>query len=396
MIDIKNKKDCSGCTACYNVCPTNAIEMVIDEEGFKYPKINKDKCIKCNLCSKICPMLKNKEDDTSNIKCYGAYNKNNDIKKNSTSGGFFSALAEKIIDKNGVVYGAKFDKDFNVIHYGTDKIEKLQAFRGSKYVKSELDKIFTEIKEILEQNRLVLFSGTPCEVYGLKAFLQKDYENLICAEVICHGVPSPLYYKKYRESKIKKYKSNITKLSFREKTYGYSSSTMTIKFENGKKYSRGHESDEMIKAFMRGYCSRESCYDCRFKSFGTVGDFKIGDLWNVEGYLGEEFKDGATLVITCSSKAEKILEELKDKIGIKEINKEKAEYYNGNGGTSMILHSANRPNERDTFLKDTSTMDFKNLRNKYLKMTYKEYAKMKLKPILYKMKLLDKIKSKSR
>ena len=130
MIDIKNKKDCSGCTACYNVCPTNAIEMVIDEEGFKYPKINKDKCIKCNLCSKICPMLKNKEDDTSNIKCYGAYNKNNDIKKNSTSGGFFSALAENIIDKNGVVYGAKFDKDFNVIHYGTDKIEKLQAFRG--------------------------------------------------------------------------------------------------------------------------------------------------------------------------------------------------------------------------------------------------------------------------
>ena len=396
MINIKNKQECCGCTACYNICPKNAIEMVVDEEGFKYPKIDKDKCIGCNLCSKVCPMLKKNSKIDNSIKCYGVYNKNENIKKNSTSGGFFTALAENIIDKKGIVYGAKFDENFDVVHCGVEDKEELAVLRGSKYVKSELGNTFTEIKEMLEKNRIVLFSGTPCEIYGLKSFLQKDYENLLCVEVICHGVPSPLYYKKYRDTKIKQYGSEIKRMSFREKTYGYSSSTMTIEFKNGRKYSRGHESDEMIKAFMRGYCSRETCYNCSFKSFGTVGDFKIGDLWNIEGYLGEEFREGATLVITCSLKAEEILKELKDKIQIKEIDKGKSEYYNGNGGISMILNSAYRPKERDTFLKDINNLKFDIVRKKYLKMTYKEYAKMKLKPILYKMKLLDKIKSKSR
>lgn len=398
MIKIKNKSDCTGCTACANICPKNAIEMVVDEEGFKYPKINKDKCINCDLCSKICPMLKKGIQEDNSIKFYGVYNKNNEIKKNSTSGGFFTALAEKIIENKGIVYGAKFDENFDVIHCGVESKEELSYFRGSKYVQSDLKMIFRDVKDKLENNRMVLFSGTPCQIYGLKAFLQRDYNNLYCVEVICHGVPSPMLYEKYRDYKIKKYKSDIKRLSFREKTYGYGSSTMTIEFKNGKKYSRGHESDELIKAFLRGYCSRETCYSCKFKSFGTVGDFKMGDLWNAEKYLGEKFKDGATLIITCSQKAEKILEQLEDKIQLKEIDKQKSEYYNGNGknSMSMILNSADRPKERGEFLKNVNIMGIERAKNKYLKMTYKEYVKMRLKPVLYKFKILDKIKSKSR
>lgn len=392
MIEINNKSECTGCTACACICPKNAIEMIADEEGFKYPVIDKKKCIDCNLCSKVCPMLKKYRNNENEIKCYAVYNKNEDIRKNSTSGGFFRALAENVIKNKGIVYGVKFDEKFNVIHYGTDKINELITFQGSKYVQSDLRMIFREIKEIVKKNRFVLFSGTPCQIYGLKSYLQEDYQNLICVEVICHGTPSPIYYQEYLKDKIKHYKSEIKSISFREKTYGYGSSTMSIEFKNGKKYKRGHESDEMIKAFLRGYCSKESCYHCYFKSFGTIGDFKMGDLWNIDGYLGNDFKDGATLVISCSRKAENLLKELKNVVVIKEIDKKRAEYFNGNGGVSMILNSAYRPQERDYFLKELNKIGYKKLRKRFLKISPKEYAKMKLKPILYKMKILDAIK----
>ena len=395
MIEIKNKSECTGCTACACICPKNAIQMVVDEEGFKYPIIDDKKCIGCNLCSKVCPMLKKYEKNENNIRCYAVYNKNEKVKKNSTSGGFFSALAEYVIKNKGIVYGAKFDENFNVFHYGTENINELSDFRGSKYVQSDIKNIFCEIGDKLEKNRLVLFSGTPCQVYGLKSYLQKDYSNLICVEVICHGTPSPIYYQEYLKDKIRHYKSEIKSISFREKTYGYGSSTMSIEFKNGKKYKRGHESDEMIKAFLRGYCSKESCYHCHFKSFGTIGDFKMGDLWNIDRYLGSDFKDGATLVISCSEKGEKLLKELNDRVVLKKIDKSKSEFFNGNGGTSMILNSAYRPQERDYFLTELNEFGYEKIRKKFLKIKPKEYMKMKLKPILYRMKLLDKIKLRS-
>lgn len=396
MIEIKDKSNCTGCTACASICPKNAIEMITDEEGFKYPIIDKEKCIGCNLCSKVCPMLKKYKKNNENLEFYAVYNRNEKIKNESTSGGFFTALAEKIIEDKGVVYGATFDENFNVIHCGVEKKEDLYKFRGSKYVQSDLGNTFKSIKELLEKERKVLFSGTPCQIYGLKSYLQKEYLNLICVEVICRGTPSPMFYKLYKEDKIKKYKSDIKSLSFREKTYGYNSSTMSIKFKNGKRYNRGHESDELIKAFLKGYCSKESCYQCHFKSFSTVGDFKIGDLWNVRNYLGESFQDGTTLVICCSEKANEILSKLQDLIIIKNIDRNNAEFYNGNGKTTMILDSAPRPKERDTFLKDLNKIGLIKVKNKYLKMKPKEYIKMKLKPILYKMNILDKIKSRSK
>ena len=396
MIEIKNKANCTGCTACASICPKNAIKMVANEEGFRYPVIDKEKCINCNLCSKVCPMLKQYNIDEKELKFYAAYNKNTKIKNESTSGGFVTALAEKIIDSNGVVYGAAFDKDFNVIHCGVKNKEDLSKFRSSKYVQSDLRNTYREVKENLENNITVLFSGTPCQIYGLKSFLQREYPNLICVEVICRGTPSPKYYQYYKENKIKKYKSEIQSLSFRKKTYGYNSSTMSIKFKNGKEYNRGHESDELIKAFLKGYCSKESCYSCHFKSFSTIGDFKVGDLWNLGKFLGNDFQDGTTLVICCSEKSREIINEFKDNVELKEISKDNAEFYNGNGNGSMILYRAQRPPERDTFLVDLEKLGFEKTKKKYLKLKPKDYIKMKLKPILYKMNLLDKIKLRSK
>ncbi len=396
MIEIKNKADCTCCTACASICPKDAIEMVKDEDGFKYPVVNKEKCIECGLCVNVCPMLKKYENKDNKIQFYAAYNKNADIKNESTSGGFFTALAEKVIDCGGIVYGAAFDDELNVIHCGVEDKKNLARFRSSKYVQSDLKSIFREIKENVERGRNVLFSGTPCQIYGLKSYLPKEYSNLICVEVICRGTPSPMYYEYYKKNKIEKYRSEIQSLSFRKKTYGYNSSTMSIQFKNGKEYNRGHESDELIKAFLNGYCSKESCYHCHFKSFTTIGDFKIGDLWNLGRYLGSEFQNGTTLVICCSDKAKNLLNQIKDAIELKEIDKKDAEFYNGNGNGSMILDIAYRPKERDTFLKDLRELGFRKVKSKYLKITPTEYVKMKLKPILYKLKLLDKVKLRSK
>ncbi len=397
MLEINNKENCSGCTACYNICPKKCIEMRQDEEGFLYPEVDKEKCVNCGLCEKICPLKQKKvEDDEKKVEFYVMTNKNNKIKKESTSGGIFSVFAKKIIEEKGIVFGAVFNDDFVVVHKGIETIEELQKFRGSKYVQSKLGDVFIQVKEELDKQRKVLFSGTPCQVAGLKAFLRKDYENLYCIDLICHGVPSPLYFEKYKEYKRKIKKAKITKMSFREKTYGYDSSTMSIYFENGKEYHKGHESDEMIKAFMRGLCSRQSCYKCHFKTiYRPYSDITLGDFWKPENLEPkEDFNIGATLVMIHTDKAKNILNSVKNEIYIKEIDLEKAIWHNGNGNkeASMLLNSAEKPQQRNTFLIDVANLDFTVVKKRYLRQSLKEKAKEQLKPILYKAGILTKVK----
>lgn len=397
MIQIVNKESCSGCTACYNICPKKCIKMKQDEEGFLYPEVDKEKCVNCELCETICPLKQKKvEDDEKKVEFYVMTNKNKQIKKESTSGGIFSVFAKKIIEEKGIVFGAVFNDDFVVIHKGIETIEGLQKFRGSKYVQSKLGDVFVQVKEELDRQRKVLFSGTPCQVAGLKAFLRKDYENLYCIDLVCRGVPSPMYFEKYKEQKIKSQKSNINKIAFREKTYGYSSSTMSIYFENGKEYHNGHESDEMIKAFMKGLCSKPACYKCNFKTiYRPYSDITLGDFWNPESIEPkEEFTRGATLVIVQSNKAKELVDLVKNEIYSKKIDYETAILHNGNGKkeASLLIRADKKPPQREEFLRDAAKLDFRTLKKKYLQETMKEKTKEKLKPIFYKMGILEKIK----
>ena len=282
MIDIQEKNKCCGCHACYNKCPKNAIEMIEDEKGFKYPKINNEKCINCGLCDKVCPIINNPKIQNE-PKAYACINKDEKIRMQSTSGGIFTLLATVIINKGGVVFGASFNNDFKVIHTYTETIEELEKFRGSKYLQSDINNSYKKAKDFLDNDRFVLFTGTPCQIEGFKSFLGKEYEKLYLQDIICHGVPSPKVwdeYKKYRENKAG---AKLKGMSFRSK-YGttWGKYHVNMKFENDKNYDMFHNDDVYMKAFLNHLSLRESCTDCKFKKKNRLSDITLADFWGIQ------------------------------------------------------------------------------------------------------------------
>ena len=320
-ISIDTKEDCCGCTACMNICPKNAIEMVEDREGFKYPRIDKEKCINCGLCKKVCPIYNKQEFNTFEQKAYLFQNKNEGVRSTSTSGGFYTSIGEYVINNNGVVYGAIFDDDFRVRHARATSKEELAKFRKSKYVQSDLNRVFTDVKKDLDSGKLVAFSGTPCQVAGIVKFLRREYDNLILIDVMCHSVPSPLIFEKYKKYVLEKMNATkIVSVDFRDKSkYGYKYSMMTIETDNGI-YSQGIDTDPYLRAFFNDYSVRPSCYNCKFKTQKRVSDITIWDCYNV-GEINKSFDDdkGTTRILVQSQKGLNILKKL-DGIRIEQID----------------------------------------------------------------------------
>lgn len=223
MIKTNDKKDCCGCSACVQRCPKQCISLYEDEEGFLYPRVDKTVCIDCGLCEKVCPVL-NQSEGHEPIAVYAAKNPNEEIRMQSSSGGIFTMLAERIIDEGGVVFGACWDKDWNVVHDYAESKEDIAKFRGSKYVQSNIGETFKQTETFLIEGRKVLFSGTPCQIAGLKHFLLKDYDNLLTIEIICHSVPSPGVWKKYLTEELNSNGltiGDIQQINFRDKSTGW-------------------------------------------------------------------------------------------------------------------------------------------------------------------------------
>ena len=196
MIEILNKKDCCGCSACVQICPVKCIHLQEDEEGFLYPIVDKAKCIECGQCEKVCPFL-NIENERKPIKVFAAQSKDDQLRLNSSSGGIFSLLAECVLAEGGVVFGVRFDDNWQPVFDYAENIAELDAFRGSKYVQAIVGNAYIDAKAFLKQGRKVMFSGTSCQIAGLKKFLKTEYENLLTVDVVCHGVPSPLVWRHY-------------------------------------------------------------------------------------------------------------------------------------------------------------------------------------------------------
>lgn len=317
MINISqnNKKDCCGCTACASVCPKQCIKMTEDNEGFKYPKVDKSLCIDCNLCEKVCPIINNNSDTQKPTQAYILRNNDPDIVKVSTSGGAVTAISEVILSENGIVFGGAFDDNFDVCHRSAENAEDLKIFRSSKYVQSDLNDTYLQVKAQLESGRLVMFTGTPCQVEGLHHFLRKPYDNLFTVDFVCRAVPSPLVWRKYRKLMTEKYNSKITYANFREKTYGYHSANLTVRFENKKKSIENTKTDYMLKSFFDGICSRPSCYSCAFRKIKRVSDLTVFDCWNITHYVPTLTDDdkGYTAVIVQSEKGKEMIEKITDK-----------------------------------------------------------------------------------
>lgn len=322
MIEILSKQDCCGCFACSQICPQCCITMCEDDEGFCYPKINKDVCVNCHLCEKVCPIIR-QEKTRNPLRIYAAKNINEEIRMQSSSGGVFTVLAEKIIDEGGIVFGAKFNENWEVVHGYTTTRDGLAAFRGSKYVQSSIGNSFSDAKSFLKQGKKVLFSGTPCQIAGLKSFLRKEYNNLITVDFICHGVPSPKIWRMYlNETVLCQCKKNlqfsnsmskesiqVQDISFRNKHFGWANFSFSLKFsafEEREKHILFLEPlyrNAYLKGFIRNLYLRPSCHLCSFRELRSGSDITMGDYWGVQNVF-PEFADnkGISLVLINSER----------------------------------------------------------------------------------------------
>lgn len=343
MID--NKKDCCGCTACMHICPVKCIKMQEDEEGFLYPVTDKKKCINCHKCEKVCP-IRNIINDNAETETYVGYNKNEEIRKQSSSGGMFSVVAEWILRQNGAVFGAAFDENFEVYHIAVETEAELSKLRGSKYVQSNLLDAYPRVLQYLENNRKVLFTGTACQIAGLKKYLKNDYENLYTLDVLCHGVPSPKIWRMYLEDKNKKYNSSIEKIEFRNKKNGWKNFSMKIDFSDNQRYCVLHPEDEFMRMFLGNINLRPSCYSCRFKGIPRISDMTVGDSWGIENYMPDMDDDkGTSVILVHSSKGRQMLEAVKASLNIKEANLDKALPRTVDSRNSVEMH----PNRKKYF-----------------------------------------------
>lgn len=370
---IENLEFCTGCSACYSACPKDAITMMQNNEGFLYPSIDIKKCIKCGICEKTCPVLNSKNNNVNqNRKAFAVINKNEEIRKESSSGGVFTAIAEQIINQKGVVFGAKFTEEFSVVHGWTNSIEGLSAFRGSKYVQSSINNSYREAKCLLDKSRIVLFTGTPCQIAGLRSFLGKDYENLICVDFICHGVPSPLLWKKYVLFQEKKFASQIVKTAFRQKNEGWKLYSLSFTFANDSEYSATLKKDYYMQLFLKNVCLRNSCYNCSFKNFKSNSDVTIGDFWGINN-ICPEFDDdkGTSFVIVNSKKGGNLFNSILSYCNSKEVLYDEVKKYN-----PSLYTSVKKTSKRKKFYSELNKLPFDKLARKYTKESL--YQKIKI------------------
>lgn len=333
-----DKKSCTGCGACSFVCPKKCITMKEDDEGFLYPEIDSQNCIYCDLCDKICPVGKKKTEES--IMFFAAKNKQEEKRMTSSSGGIFQNLAEYVINNlGGVVFGAVFAEDYtNVEHICTDTTEGILSMKGSKYMQSNTRSTYIEVKKYLESGRSVLYTGTPCQIAGLTAYLGRNYENLYTQDIICHGVPSQKMWNKYINEEIQFKK--ITSVSFRNKKYGWKNGTMTIS---------GDEKEVNIKSsqspYMRGFADnlflRKSCYNCCFKGDNYYSDITLGDFWGIQNVLPEyDDNKGTSVIIVHTKKGMDLFNRVKMGLDYKEVSENEALAHNRSyyhGGYSMSL-----------------------------------------------------------
>ena len=346
MIDIKDKTDCCGCWACAQVCPQQCISMAEDDEGFRYPHADPHDCIDCGLCEKVCPIINRVEEREFSQRAYLLQHKDEQVLKESTSGGAYTAIATYVIRQGGVVFGAAYDKDFRVVHKHVDKTDDLGAFRNSKYVQSYVGDAYREARDFLRSGRMVCFSGTPCQIEGLLHFLRKPYPNLLTVDVVCRAIASPKVFSMYVDLKREELGSDVDNIKFRDKRpYGYKYSSMSV-YRNGRQvYREGVESDVLLRSFFSNINVRPSCYHCRFKKRYRMSDFTIWECFDVYRFSRELDNDkGVTRLLAHSEKAVRLLSELSSEAYIVEIDADAAV-----AGVKELKYSVKTNERREAF-----------------------------------------------
>lgn len=334
MVKIEDNRKCCGCEACAQKCPKHCISLVQDKEGFYYPKVDESLCIHCNLCEKVCLFYSSKP-FTPLERMYAYKNDDKQVVKRSSSGGAFTALASSVIEKGGVVFGAAFDSDWNVHHICVDKIEELTLLQGSKYVQSHIGDTYRQAESFLKAGREVLYSGTPCQIKGLKSYIVKEYDNLLAVDFICHGVPSPGIWYSYLTELLKVNQSddesnkerhnlrpsdkNISYINFREKKNGWQKFrcviegyTSSYNDMNAVLWSGVHNKNPFMKGFLANIYLRPSCHSCPVKEGRSGSDIQLADFWGIKEVKSSFYsKDGVSMLIVQSKKGDAICRKIK-------------------------------------------------------------------------------------
>ena len=361
MPELASKKQCTGCTACVNVCPQQCIQMNKWIDGFSYPEICAAQCVSCGICEQVCPVLSVKKESKKLVGVYAAFSINDSLRKESSSGGVFSELATEILTRGGIIYGASYNENGLVEHICVDSFKLLGKLRGAKYSQSWLGNNFRLIKAQLKSGRQVLFSGTPCQVAGLKSFLQQEYDNLICIDFVCHGVPSPMVWEKYVKYRAEIDNNGIVPkyINLRNKETGwskYSYSTEMV-YSNNKRYLCKNSEDPFMRLFVNDYILRESCSDCHFKGSSRISDITLGDFWGIWD-IDPEMDDnkGTSLVLTHSEKGEDLFNAISCKLRSRKVTLEQAVLMN-----PSLLQSSVAKTNREDVLNDILQNDFQSV-----------------------------------
>lgn len=353
-------KKCTGCSACINICSHQAIVLKENTHGFSYPQIDESKCVNCNRCRQVCP-VNYPSQPNEHIQVYAALVKNDAERAKSTSGGIFACLAKRVIRSGGYVYGAILDSSLMVKHIEVHTFDELDSLRNSKYVQSDIGLCYRQAKQRLQAGKTVLFSGTPCQIAGLRNYLKREYQNLLTIDILCHGVPSPGLFRKYVNSEEEIAKSKMTNMLFRSKVIGWKKISCVRTFENGRDADWG---DTFVPGFLKDYFLRESCYSCVYATDKRQGDITLGDYWgyreSAPDYIEDDDK-GISLVIINTPKGETAYKNIRREIASAKRTMEDAKH-----GNPILYKSSRKPEKYNEFWKDANKMSWGEIAAKYI------------------------------
>lgn len=323
---------CTGCGACAAICPKSCIRMIPDDEGFLYPQIDGSQCVGCKKCETACPVLQVPKASES-VQAYAVQNMDRLVRQQSSSGGVFTALAKQVIQKGGVVCAAVYNDQFEVEHRIADTEEELAPMRGAKYSQSHAGHLFRQLKELLESGKPVMFTGTPCQCAGLKAYLGKEYAQLLLVDMICHGVPAPAVWGSYINHRRQQDSngSDLISVDQRDKSTGWShyAYSITFRYANGHTYSVRQSEDPYMRGFVQNLYLRHSCSNCTFKGIGRCSDLTLGDCWGIwESHPDFDDNKGTSLLLIQSENGQKLWECIQSDFRTVALTAEEAVLYN--------------------------------------------------------------------
>lgn len=384
LTENQNKNQCCGCKACSQICPRSAITMEPDDQGFAYPTVDKDKCVDCGLCHRVCPMEENYVGEDAVPDIYALCNKNQETLTESSSGGMFSILARWVIGQNGVVYGVGFDESFSVRHMRAVTMEEASRFRSSKYVESDLTEVYAHILDDLKAGLTVLLTGTPCQISGVRKYLQQkraDCTRLYTCDNICHGVPSRKVWADYLRILQDKYMepgSSVTYINMRSKKSGWKERAMEVRLTDGD-LDQVTRDFSFNRIFSSLYANRPSCFHCKYTSYKRPSDFTLGDFWNEKNAgISFDVSKGVSEVLVNTEKGRELFRLIRDQAYCQPVSKKAA-------WQPHLEYAANAPKNREQFWADyNSAADKEALLRKYLKGTLMTKVIRKASPVLQK------------